>query len=344
MRKINLEKWDIEVLNGSKMMKVNFILISIFICPLVWASNSIEKGIRSFNQKEYHQAHEIFLKESQKGSAYATYWLGVVQYKNGEHFEAGGSFLKAAEMGSPWAMAILAGKELNIDSPCDYLGWPCDEQWADKAFEGWKIQAENGNGKAMFAMRVKKPYWWELVPFYRSYKSEEIYKEAFEKGANRAAIRVGSWVSEESTIEYIKAAADKGYAPAMVSLYYYMRDTNPIEAEKWLFKALKLGYPKAAKAFFNKYYLADSDSKDIKKTYYYNRVWGKLGGGEKSSEMIIEERVEVDGSVIFDENGYMVTRRLISQEEQDELDRQVEEFIKDIKINLFLDETSIELF
>ncbi|MDP2574126.1 hypothetical protein Q8W40_18170 [Vibrio penaeicida] len=123
-----------------------------------------------------------------------------------------------------------------------------------------------------------------------------------------------------------------------------MRDTNPIEAEKWLFKALKLGYPKAAKSFLNRHYLTEGSSRDIKKTYYYNRILGQLGGDEKSDEMIIEERVEVDGSVMFDENGYMVTRKLISQEEQDELDRQVEEFVKDIKINLFLDETSIELF
>ncbi|WP_038147430.1 sel1 repeat family protein [Vibrio nigripulchritudo] len=325
-------------------MKIVFLQISMVLAPFAWASNSIEQGIRLFNQKEYTQAQEILLEESRQGSAYATYWLGVVQYKNGEHFEAGDSFLKAAEMGSPWAMAILAGKELNIDSPCDYLGWPCDGKWADKAFEGWKVQAESGNGKAMFAMRVKKPYWWELVPFYRSYKSEEIYSQAFSKGSNRAAMRIGSWVSEDKAYEYINEAARKGYAPAMISLYYLTRDTDPLKAEEWLYKALKLGYPKAAKSLFKKYYLEESGSEDNEMCYYYNRLVELLGGRKVSDNLFLIKSVEVDGFPIFDENGEMVTRRLISLERQEELDKKAEEFVKDIKINLFLDETSIELF
>lgn len=332
------------MLNGFNIMKSIFLIFSVFYTSLIWASNTIEQGIRLFNQKEYTQAQEILLEESRQGSAYATYWLGVVQYKNGEHFEAGDSFLKAAEMGSPWAMAILAGKELNIDSPCDYLGWPCDKEWADKALEGWKIQAENGNGKAMFAMRVKKPYWWELVPFYRSYKSEEIYSQAFTKGSNRAALRIGSWVSEDKAFEYINAAANKGYAPAMISLYYHIRDTNPAKAEEWLYKALKQGYPKAANVLFNQYFKRRHSDEGNKKSYYYNKLSEKLGGRKENDNLFLIEGVEVDGMPVFDDAGKRVTRRIISQEEQDELDRQVEEFVKDIKINLFLDETSIELF
>ncbi|CCO45929.1 conserved hypothetical protein [Vibrio nigripulchritudo SOn1] len=319
-------------------------MLTMVFCPLLWADNSIEQGIRLFNQKEYDQAQELFLEESKKGSAYATYWLGVAQYEKGKHFEAGETFLLAANMGSPWAMAILAGKELNSNSPCDYLGWPCNEEWKDKAFEGWKVQAENGNGKAMYAMRVKKPYWWELVPFYRSYKSEAIYKEAFEKGANKAALRVSSWVSEDKALEYIESAAINGYAPAMVSIYYYTKDTDPLGAEEWLNKALNLGYKNAAEAFLNKYFLKKNGVRNISKSYYYNRVLGRLGGDEMKSEVFITEVVEKDGVATFDENGKMIVRRLITQEEQDELDRQVEEFVKDIKINLFLDEISIELF
>ncbi|CCN70106.1 conserved hypothetical protein [Vibrio nigripulchritudo SFn118] len=268
----------------------------------------------------------------------------MVQYKNGKHFEAGDTFLKAAEMGSPWAMAILAGKDLNIDSPCDYLGWSCDKEWADKAFEGWKIQAENGNGKAMFAMRVKKPYWWELVPFYRSYKSEEIYREAFENGSNRAIMRIGCWVSKEKKIEYLRTAANSGYAPAMVSLYFHEKETNIKDAEKWLYKAIKLGYPQAAKILFDIYFLSGDEVDSKKKSYYYNKMYRDLGGDAQSDSYFLSEKVKENGVPVFDEQGKLVTRRIISQEEQDELERQVEEFVKDIKINLFLDETSIELF
>lgn len=48
----------------------------------VWANTPIEQGIRLLNQKEYQQAQQIFQQQSDAGSAYATFWLGVAQYEN----------------------------------------------------------------------------------------------------------------------------------------------------------------------------------------------------------------------------------------------------------------------
>ncbi|MEF1284895.1 sel1 repeat family protein, partial [Vibrio sp. M250220] len=45
-----------------------------------------------------------------------------------------------------------------------------------------------------------------------------------------------------------------------------------------------------------------------------------------------------------DEEGRPVFKTLITKEEQAELDKQVAEFVKDITPNMFLDETSLELF
>ncbi len=137
------------------MNKIVLLLLSLVISGSTWANPQIEKAVRLFNQKEYQSAQKILQQESNKGSAYATYWLGVVQYKYRQHFEAGSTFLKAAEMGSPWAMAVMAGSELNVLSPCNYLGWPCDKKWREKALEGWKKQAEQNNGKAMYAYNIK---------------------------------------------------------------------------------------------------------------------------------------------------------------------------------------------
>ncbi|MBF4243054.1 sel1 repeat family protein, partial [Vibrio anguillarum] len=44
------------------------------------------------------------------------------------------------------------------------------------------------------------------------------------------------------------------------------------------------------------------------------------------------------------ENGEPVFEILVTEQEQAEMDKQVAEFVKDIKPNLFLDETSINLF
>ncbi len=48
--------------------------------------------------------------------------------------------------------------------------------------------------------------------------------------------------------------------------------------------------------------------------------------------------------LVFDENGKPMFKILVTTEEQAELDKQAEEFAKDIKPNMFLDETSIKLF
>lgn len=51
-----------------------------------------------------------------------------------------------------------------------------------------------------------------------------------------------------------------------------------------------------------------------------------------------------DNRAVTDENGRPVFDILISEQEQAEMDKQVTEFVKDIKPNMFLDETSIDLF
>ncbi|ENM5924725.1 sel1 repeat family protein [Vibrio mimicus] len=332
-------------------MRKIIVICLILLHNAVWSMEPVEQGIRLFNQKEYQQAEKIFQQQSDNGSAYATYWLGVTQYQNLKHFQAGATFLKAAKMGDPWAMAVLAGSALNLNSPCNYLGWPCDEKWKDEAFNGWKKQADEGNGKAILALRVKKSYFWELIPFYRSYNSEKIFFEAFQKGSNYAILKMGGWVTEAKYTDYLKLAANQGYAPAMVSLYYTeLYDGNVEGALKWINKAIQLGYPTAAKALFLAYDLGKEDKQgnqvirpNPQKAYYYNKLSGALGGEEETSS-IVSTRLIKDGSPVSDENGEPVFEILVTEQEQAEMDKQVAEFVKGIQPNLFLDETSIDLF
>ncbi|NIY84071.1 sel1 repeat family protein [Vibrio hepatarius] len=331
------------------MKKILFILL-LFTQNTVWAQSPTEQGILLFNQKEYQEAEEILQQQSNDGSAYATFWLGVVQYKNRKHFQAGETFLKAAQMGDPWAMGVLAGDTLNANSPCNYLGWPCDSKWEDKAFDGWREQADNGNGKAILALRVKKSYLWELIPFYRSYHSETIFYDAFRKGSNHAILKMSGWVSEEKYVRYLKLAAEQGYAPAMETLYYHMNTIGLDESMKWINKAIRLGYPEAARTLYLSYSLGEKDSNgnvviqsDPKKAYYYNRLSGALGGEESDNGTIVHRRAIENGLPISDQNGDPVFEILVTEQEQAEMDKQVAEFVKDIKPNMFLDETSIDL-
>ncbi|MBL4240751.1 sel1 repeat family protein [Vibrio fluvialis] len=332
-------------------MKKIIVICLMLLHSAAWAMESVEQGIRLFNQKEYQQAEEIFQQQSDNGNAYATYWLGVTQYQNLKHFQAGATFLKAAKMGDPWAMAVLAGSALNLNSPCNYLGWPCDEKWKDEAFSGWKKQVDEGNGKAILALRVKKSYFWELIPFYRSYNSEKIYFDAFQKGSNHAILKMGGWISDDKYTYYLKLAANQGYAPAMETLYYRMDTIGYDEAMKWINKAIELGYAEAARTLLLTYTLGEKDRdgnivihSDPKKAYYYSRLTEALGGPKQDNSLILHKRIIKDGLPVSDENGDPVFEILVAEQEQAEMDKQVAEFVKDIKPNLFLDETSIDLF
>ncbi len=317
----------------------------------VWAMESVEQGIRLFNQKEYQQAQQIFQQQSDAGSAYATFWLGLTQYKNRQHFEAGDTFLKAAKMGDPWAMGVLGDVNLYANNPCKFLGWPCDEKWLMKAKQGWKALAEDGDGKAAFALKINQREWWEYIPFFRQSRYQEIVSKAIPNGGYKFLYYNTYWDSFEDKVPYFKLAANQGYAPAMVSLYYtQLYDGNVEGALKWANQAIQLGYPTAAKALFLAYDLGKEDKQgnqvirpNHQKAYYYNKLSGALGGEEETSS-IVSARLIKDGSPVSDENGDPVFEILVTEQEQAEMDKQVAEFVKDIKPNLFLDETSIDLF
>lgn len=299
------------------MKKILFILL-LFTQNTVWAQSSIEQGILLFNQKEYQQAEEILQQQSNDGSAYATFWLGVVQYKNRKHFQAGDTFLKAAQMGDPWAMGVLSGHEYYVNNPCSYLSWPCDEKWYDLAVSKWKQEAENGNGKALLQLRFFTNKWRSYIPILGRYLIDTNYVESLESGGLNAIFYISRFsnISVGEEVRYLKFAANQGYAPAMETLYYRMDIIGLDEAIKWINKAIKLGYAEAARTLYYTYSQGKTDSTgdmiihpDPQKAYYYNRLSGALGGEEEEASRITEKMR-----------------------------------VKDIKPNMFLDETSIDLF
>lgn len=330
-----------------------YLFIFLVCCQsAAWANKPIEQGIRLFNQSEYQQAEQIFQQQSENGSAYATFWLGVAQYKNSQHFEAGETFLHAAEMGDPWAMGLLGRANLYANNPCDYLGWPCDNKWLSKSIEGWKKLAEQGDGKAEFALEINIRKWWEYIPFYRQFRYKEIVGRAIQNGGYNFLDYNTYWDSYDEKIIFLKQVANRGYAPAMIPLYYDQIALGDIEeAMDWINKAIVLGYAKAARTLYYTYSQGETDSTgkviihpDPMKAYYYNAISGALGG-EKEEDTRITEKMLIKGNPpVTDENGRPVFKILITNKQQKELDKQAADFVKNIKPNKFLDETSIDLF
>ncbi|HFG2238680.1 TPA: sel1 repeat family protein, partial [Vibrio cholerae] len=138
----------------------------------------------------------------------------------------------------------------------------------------------------------------------------------------------------------------------MVSLYYTELYGGNVEgALKWINQAIQLGYPAAARSLYYAYSQGEKDGsgkliiqKDVKKAYFYNRVSGALGGEQQENISITHKMRVKDGRPMTTENGEPVFEILVTEQEQAEMDKQVAEFVKDIKPNLFLDETSINLF
>ena len=132
----------------------------------------------------------------------------------------------------------------------------------------------------------------------------------------------------------------------MRDLYYEVITTDRELAEQWINQAIELGYANAARTLYLVYSQGHGGVKpSTKKAYYYNRLSGILGGEERESHKITHQlKLDEQGQLVKDADGQILFDVLITKEDQAELDKQVEEFAKDIKPNMFLDEISKKLF
>ncbi|MGF1727856.1 sel1 repeat family protein [Photobacterium nomapromontoriensis] len=303
---------------------------------------AIQQAIRLYNQSKIKQAKAVFQAEADKGSATATYWLGITQYESGERFEAGDSFYKAANMGDPWAMDLLVP---GGNSPCDYLGWPCDESWHEKAMAGWAKLADKGDGKAKYAMYVKGDKWWQYIPFYRQKVRNENYEDIMQHKGYGILNRGVFWDTTEQRVNYLKMAAEDGYAPAMFMLFFRADMIGRDKANEWIFKALELGYYKAANTLSYLYETgSDGYPEDFIQSYYYYRLTIALGGNISGSPRVVKLLKNEWGGGLKGEDGKSVYKILVTPEQQAAMDKKVEEFIQRVKPNRFLDETTTKLF
>ncbi|OOF23016.1 hypothetical protein BZJ19_13980 [Salinivibrio proteolyticus] len=195
-----------------KMIKVFFLFL--ILISMGAQSKTLRDGLSLINQEKYKEANDIFKILSDKGDATASYWLAYTQFKTSGTLGVGSSLLKAAEGGNPWAMATLAGTHMPkvTTSYCNYLGWPCDEKWVDKAIEGWEKLAEEGDGKAMYALLYHDPSWWQYIPFYRDYRYGKLADKLYENRGYTFFFDDKFWSgsNEDVRIEFLKKIAKDG--------------------------------------------------------------------------------------------------------------------------------------
>ncbi|MGF1692874.1 tetratricopeptide repeat protein [Photobacterium kagoshimensis] len=315
-------------------MKTFTAIILFLLSPLSFANN-LEKGIELFNQREYKQAIPIFESLSNAGDIEATYWLGASQYRTGEKFEAGHTYLKAAEKGNPWAMDRLVPRD---SSPCSYLSWPCDEKWKNKAITVWKQQAENGSGKAMSMLLLRESPLWQIIPFYNQYRYNKLFEKAIPLGGYTLTRTISLLSSKETRYKHLLTAANHGYAPAMTSLFYYKNVLSLDERLEWCLKALNLGYSRAAGALSIAYSNGSQGViKDKAKAIYYMLIKENLNNNH--DEFTLKSNVEY---IISDEINVQTDSHKVDYN-IDNIKSRADKFTENIKPNMFLDESSFEM-
>ena len=319
---------------------LNCILL-VITCNL--SAATVNEGLDLYNQKEFDEAKAIFEPLAEQKNARALFWLGVTQFRTGEQFQASSSLHKAAEAGDPWAMHLMVP---SYNKYCDYLGWPCDESWMDKAIEGWKKLADRGDGNAMYALlRWGDKPWWAYVPILNKKKYGELVEEAVKAGGYKAAsFNARIPLTIEKRAELLKYAASKNYAPAMLDLYSVNENYMDLDMDvnKLLKEILFLGWGGGTlifelnkklpnmKSFSNIEAMSNEDKNLISDLYYYSLIDQKITG-DLDFKPYVDFRNEEDVFVRVD---------LLTPSEKQKIEEKARKFLIDFKVNLFIDEAS----
>ncbi len=229
---------------------------------------------------------------------------------------------------------------------CDYLGWPCDDDWMERAITGWEKLADSGDGNAMYALLRWRKSWWKYIPILNKNKNGELAELAVKSGGYKAAsFNVGIPLDIEKRIELLKYAASKNYAPAMLYLYSASEKYTDIDVDidkvDLLKKALFLGFGGELIFYYERMvpeiknasdlnHLSLKEHKLLANLYYYSLI----------NQAITGELDFKSFKWVYDEQREGVRIELFSPEEKKKIEKKAKQFLVDFKPNLFLDEAS----
>lgn len=337
------------------MKLLKFLAMSACVFPFLSCAETLEKGIEILNQGQFKKAREIFKPLAEHGNANAAYWLAYTQFKTAETLYVGSNLLKAAEGGNPWAMATLAGTHMPkvTTSYCNYLGWPCDEKWVDKAIEGWERLAEEGNGKAMYALLYHDPSWWQYIPLYRDYRYEQLASKLYKNKGYTFFYDEKFWSSlnRKTRIDYLEKMARNGDDIAMYKLYYIYKNDDLERALYWLDIGVRERkyYALGVKGTIgisesNVSSESQSNKETSKRAYFYCYASQILYQG------ITECHVGTffDSNLIKENDSYEYFDKVggdkVTEEDLKIIRNNAKEYVKGVKPNLHLNETTVEFF
>lgn len=329
-----------------KLIVKLFVIFSLFISFIV-SSASINEGIKLFNHKEFTKSKEIFSYLAKQGDANALFWLGIVEFNTGEQYKAGETLLKSAEKGNPWAMLMLSPSK---NGYCDYLGWPCDDEWKEKGFSLLEKMAENGDGDAEYVLLYRRGLpWWASIPILNEKKGYELADKFAHLGFFKIANFMNLPMDIGKRVELLEYGADHGDVQSMNTLFdIYKSEKHPIKnGIQYAKKALSFGSIIAAwqlKYFYADkipYYVSDNkfsdiDKNNLEKVYYYDYIASKLNNDEMS-EYIVREVKNEEGKILV---AKIASFDSIDDDTKKEIEKKACDYLESIQPLIGLDETS----
>ncbi|WP_131911247.1 SEL1-like repeat protein [Celerinatantimonas diazotrophica] len=275
------------------------------------AMPTIHNGLDALWHHHYQKAEQVFQTLGEQGNAHAMYWLGnTYQLEGGmKRLDAGRILLRAAEMSDPWAMYRLYTK--NPYSLCTV--WPCSSKWDSKAVAIWERQSNGGNGKATFALALRKArtFWYNVTKWLPGMGQEKLNKMAL-KAFHQGYLGASYYIANHSTphdFKYIIQAASAGFIPAYRVLTVHYKKTNNIQlAEKYQKKALQSGETDFISLLFHAHMQgALGYSKNPEKAYYYGKISSFYGedvsgffrADKSSKEFSLSTKVAKDKQIVL---------------------------------------------
>lgn len=309
--------------------------------PDVYASSQITpddplfEGVLALQRGRYGLAEQKLKPLMEAGNLDAMFWYAetILGSSVNATVEAGDLFVKAAELGNPYAALRLKPGT----SDCKrYLGYRCSQDWVEKGETGLKELAAQGDVKAQYyANVIKNP------------RSEEDYQRNIDlvtQAANQGYYiplvdnlkRLGNYKSltqekKQALVELLKLASNDNFIPAINASYKYIKDRNEQLADEVMVKSASLGSQEAIAALFRFDYqdVLNGNEGALFDAYKYGLIQEQLFNDEEGLKFI----------------GWKMTDGTIRQfrgDEEQQIKLAADEFISNMTPVIYIDELHTE--
>lgn len=293
-----------------KEISKKILLICLSLSSYAWADltldqkRSRDQGLALYQQSDWYESQNPLKNAAIAGDQESQYYLGEALRLSNRFMtaEAARWYIAAAKQGNLYAMLRLS----NTQDLCTFLTDCAHDttEWREKLIEQGREQAEQGDTSAMIALYMAGQGldWLEKAANSNDHYAQYLLAELYSDG-NGWFLTPGK--REETIKELLKASAEGGYPPSMLSyIRYFSEEGNHAEVRKWIIKAAQSGHIDAVYSYAaHSAQLPESFGfeKDYIKGYGLFYLLSELNGGGIAPEYAKQKIAELNSIVSPDQ-------------------------------------------